>query len=99
MTGEGGDADEYDETRETFKAFDKSGSDKVTVSDLKSVLENLTVKLTTDELNGILAEMESVGGELAYSGEVVQLQSIACPACDWKKAMSIGIDMLMLIVE
>ena len=68
MSGDGGDADEYDETRETFKAFDKSGNEKIAVSDLKSVLEGLTVKLTTDELNGILEEMESVGTELEYSG-------------------------------
>ena len=68
MTGDGGDTDEYDETRETFKAFDKSGNDKITISDLKSVLESLTVKLTSDELNGILEEMRSVGSELNYSG-------------------------------
>jgi len=67
MAGDGGDTDEYDETRETFKAFDKSGNDKITVSDLKSVLESLTVKLTSDELNGILEEMRSVGSELNYS--------------------------------
>ena len=68
MAGDGGETDEYDETRETFKAFDKSGNDKITVSDLKSVLESLTVKLTSDELNGILQEMRSVGSELSYSG-------------------------------
>ena len=68
MSGDGGDADEYDETRETFKAFDKLGHDKIRISDLKSVLENLTVKLTTDELNGIIEEMESAGTELEYSG-------------------------------
>lgn len=73
MSGDGGDADEYDETRETFKAFDKSGNDKITVSDLKSVLENLTVKLTSDELNGIIEELESAGSELGYSGTSIGL--------------------------
>ncbi|XP_065061419.1 calmodulin-like [Rhopilema esculentum] len=68
MSGDSGESeDAYDETKETFKAFDKSGNDKITVSDLKSVLENLSVKLTTDELNGILEELESVGSELEYS--------------------------------
>ena len=70
MSGDGGDADEYDETRETFKAFDKSGNDKITVSDMKSVLSNLTVKLSTDELNGLLQELESAGTEIDYSGMV-----------------------------
>ena len=70
MSGDSGESeDAYDETKETFKAFDKSGNDKITVSDLKSVLENLSVKLTTDELNGILEELESVGSELEYSGK------------------------------
>ena len=58
----------YDETRETFKAFDNSGNDKITVSDLKSVLDNLSVKLTSSELSGIVAELESIGSELNYSG-------------------------------
>ena len=68
MSGDGGDAEEYDETRETFKVFDKSGNDKITVSDLKNVLSNLTVKLSTDELNGLLEELESAGTEIDYSG-------------------------------
>ena len=64
-----GDQEEaYDETRETFKAFDNSGNDKITVSHLKSVLDNLSVKLTSSELSGIVAELDSVGFELSYSG-------------------------------
>ncbi len=67
MTGEG-DVDAYDETRETFKAFDNGGKDKIRVSDLKSVLENLSVKLTSSELSGILDELNLAGSELDYSG-------------------------------
>ena len=64
-----GDADEnsYDETRETFKAFDNSGNDKIKVSDLKSVLQGLSVKLTASELSGIMDELESIGSEIGYS--------------------------------
>ncbi len=73
MEGDAGSEDAYDETRETFKAFDNKGNNKIRISDMKSVLENLSVKLTSSELSGILAELELSGMELDYSGKYLLL--------------------------
>ena len=68
MAGDGGE-DSYDETKETFKVFDNKGNEKIRISDLKSVLESLSVKLSGAELSGILEELTSCGSEVSYSGE------------------------------
>ena len=57
----GGGEDEYNIVKETFTAFDKSGNGSISVRDLKTVLEEMSVKLTTDELEKIMSEIDPSG--------------------------------------
>eukprot|EP00794_Sanderia_malayensis_P003944 gene3944-4490_t len=98
MSGDGGE-DTYDETKETFKVFDNQANDKVRVSDLKKVLESLSIKLTSSELSGVLEEMGSVGSELNYSVTLALAISGYCFGVTWTVIFGLSVAGVLKITD
>jgi len=57
-----------------FQVFDKDGNGKISMSELKTVMQNLGEKLTDDEINEMIGEADKDGdGEVSYEEFVVMM--------------------------
>ncbi|KAJ3128121.1 calmodulin-like 3, partial [Nowakowskiella sp. JEL0407] len=55
------DADQSSEIKEAFRIFDKTDSGVISASELKHVLTSIGEKLTTEQVNDLLAELDPKG--------------------------------------
>lgn len=59
-----------EELREAFRMYDKDGNGYINVSDLREILRALDDKLTEDELDEMIAEIDTDGsGTVDFDGK------------------------------
>ncbi|XP_066262410.1 troponin C-like isoform X2 [Euwallacea similis] len=65
------------ELKEAFRLYDKEGNGYITTNTLKEILRALDDKLTTRELDGIIAEIDTDGsGTVDFDGKNAQICSL-----------------------
>lgn len=63
-----------EELREAFRMYDKEGNGYINVSDLREILRALDDKLTEDELDEMIAEIDTDGsGTVDFEGKKLPL--------------------------
>lgn len=66
-----------EELREAFRMYDKEGNGYINVSDLREILRALDDQLTEDELDEMIAEIDTDGsGTVDFDGKFTYIQHI-----------------------
>lgn len=60
--------DKEDEVREAFRVFDRDGNGYVSAAELKHVMTNIGEKLTDEEVDEMLREIDVGDGQINYEG-------------------------------
>ena len=64
-------ADDADQIRQAFSMMDKDGSGKISAAELKQVMRSIGEKLTDDDIDEIIREIDMDGdGEVDYEGSL-----------------------------
>ena len=67
-----------EELREAFRLYDKEGNGYIKTSDLREILRALDDKLTADELDEMIAEIDTDGsGTVDFDGNIFSLKNYA----------------------
>ena len=70
-------ADDAAQMREAFSMMDKDGSGKISAAELKQVMRNIGEKLTDDEIDEIIREVDLDGdGEVDYEGRLLLFHAL-----------------------
>jgi len=64
-----------DELREAFRLYDKQGNGYINVSDLRDILRALDEKITEDELDEMIAEIDTDGSGTVDFDEFMEMMS------------------------
>ncbi|CAG9760683.1 unnamed protein product [Ceutorhynchus assimilis] len=64
-----------EELKEAFRLYDKEGNGYITTSTLKEILKELDDKLTSEELDGIIAEIDSDGSGTVDYDEFMEVMT------------------------
>ena len=63
------------ELKEAFRIYDKEGNGFITTSTLKEILQELDSKLSEDELNGIIEEVDEDGSGTVDFDEFMEMMT------------------------
>ena len=63
------------ELKEAFRIYDKEGNGFITISTLKEILQELDSKLSEDELNGIIDEVDEDGSGTVDFDEFMEMMT------------------------
>ena len=63
------------ELKEAFRIYDKDGNGFITTSTLKEILQELDSKLSEDELNGIIEEVDEDGSGTVDFDEFMEMMT------------------------
>ena len=63
------------ELKEAFRIYDKEGNGFITTSTLKEILQELDSKLSEDELNGIIDEVDEDGSGTVDFDEFMEMMT------------------------
>jgi len=64
-------ADDGEQIRQAFAMMDKDGSGKVSATELKNIMRSIGEKLSDDDIDEIIRELDMDGdGEVDYEGKV-----------------------------